>query len=562
MGLRSRETKYVLNGVEQSSRYAALGLWQLLPEDQRPNEIWFLLTPQADRECWESIVTEAVSLGVPVEKVRIDSGAADDTRAFLESTANQIPRGCALTLDVTQGLRHHAFLFYALALYLSGFRGIRIRGAWYCRIETEQPDDPKPVIDLKPALSLAYWFHALAVFRETGSLNPISQLMQEGQARALVEQLSFFFLNGMPLEAGDSATQLVDAAERTQLTADLPLAHDLQRLILDEVRPLAGPAFVANPKGSQLSKKDIPLTAKEVDRQAVFIERYLRSGQFNLAFGLFREWIVNYVGMNSGSDRWLDRTVRESIERNLGGLGEVFRSKDPGDPQKKRYKHQAVREGLSEGQRNWAARWSRVCDLRNALQHHGMKRAVFDRARGDICKAEEDFRNRAAWGGLDGFGGGYGRLLICPLGLTPGVLYSAVSHARPDRVLVICSDQSEAVISQAITNSGQYPESETLFLTDPHSGIEEFNALMNYAARWLYEADEVHANLTGGTTLMGVLVGQLMKRASREYQRPLREFVLIDKRPPEQQRTDPWQLGDIHYLDDPPPNDRPGAPSD
>jgi len=80
--------------------------------------------------------------------------------------------------------------------------------------------------------------------------------------------------------------------------------------------------------------------------------------------------------------------------------------------------------------------------------------------------------------------------------------------------------------------------------------VGEFDGLIDDASRWLFEADEIHANLTGGPTLMGVLVGELVKRASREYQRPVRECLLIDPRPPEQQRTDPWQLGDIHYLDD------------
>ncbi|MEX1027449.1 MAG: hypothetical protein WD049_05510 [Candidatus Paceibacterota bacterium] len=86
-------------------------------------------------------------------------------------------------------------------------------------------------------------------------------------------------------------------------------------------------------------------------------------------------------------------------------------------------------------------------------------------------------------------------------------------------------------------------------MTNDYTGIEEFASLVHSASLWLFEADEIHANLTGGTTLMGVLVGELVKRAAREYQRRVREFVLNDQRPPEEQRTAPWQLGAIHYLD-------------
>jgi len=533
-------------------------LWQLLPEDGRPNEVWLLLTAEAERECGELIESDAAALGLQVKKILIDSATSDDTNVFLEGAAREIPSGCLLTLDVTQGLRHHAFLFYALAIYLGEFRGIRIHGAWYCRIETAEQDTPKPVIDLMPVLTLAKWFHALAVFRETGSLNAISKLMDNGELRSLVERLSFFFLNGMPLEAGDAATRLIGAAETTPLTAGVPLAHELQSWLLAEVTPLAGPTLSGDSqKARQSWKRAILLTEQELERQAVFIHRYFHSGQLNLAFGLLREWIINHVAAESNTERWLERSAREILEHSLGGLGEVYKSKDPGDPVKKRYRHQRVRDRLSEVQRKWAKRWNTVCDLRNKLQHHGMKVEALDPDRQDIRDAEAEFDDRANWGPLGTFGGGAGRLLICPIGLTPGVLFSAVSRVRPDRVIVICSDQSVAAISEALTHSSHQVEIHRLTMVDPYCGIAEFGSLIDCASLWLFESDEIHVNLTGGTTLMGVLAGELVKRASREYQRPTREFVLIDKRPPAQQQDDPWQLGDIHYLDGHPPVGRP-----
>ncbi|MDA1230647.1 MAG: hypothetical protein O2856_07730 [Planctomycetota bacterium] len=547
MGVRPSEATYTLAGVERTSRFSALALWELIPEANRPTEIWFLLTPQAEAGCWEAIQQDAATLGIAVEPVRISADSADDTREFLEATARSIPQGVQLTLDVTQGLRHHAFLFYALALYLTEFRGVSIRGAWYCRMETEEREAPKPVIDLKPVLDLARWFHALAVFRETGSLREVGQLMDPGETRSLVDDLSFFFLNGMPLEAGNAASRLIQAADGRQLPADLPLASELQELILAEIRPLAGPTFVANPKSGETAKKAVPLDDEELQRQAEFIVRYFRTGQHNLGFGLLREWIVNrLVDQNSASTAWLERVTREQVERALGGLGIVIRNKAV---------HQPVRDLLTDQQQEWAKRWNSVCDIRNALQHHGMKPAVFEPHRGDIAKAVKDFDGREGWSEPGQFGGGHGRLLICPIGLTPGVLYSAISHVQPDRVIVICSQSSSSAIDDAVARSGRPVEVMRLTMSDPYCGIDEFKSLVMKAAVWLYEADDVRANLTGGTTLMGVLAGELVKRASREYQRPLREFVLIDKRPPELQRTDPWQRGDIHFLDGQPPSE-------
>jgi hypothetical protein len=548
MGVQARATTYALNGQTQSSRFSALGLWALLPEDRRPNEIWFLLTSQAHEACWEAIQADARQLGISVTPVPIAGDAADDTREFLEVTARRIPRGVSLTLDVTQGLRHHAFLFYALALYLSEFCEIEIQGAWYCRVETARPDDPKPVIDLKPVLDLSRWFHALAVFRETGSLREVGKLLGSPETRSLMNDLSFFFLNGMPLEAGNAATSLIQAAENRLLPDNLPLADELQEIILNEIRPLAGPAFAANPKPGETAKKTLLLDDEELQRQAEFIERYFRTDQHNLGFGLLREWLINWM-LSQPTERggWLERQTREQTERALGGLGIVLRNKRD---------HQPVRDLLTDEQRDWANRWNSVCDIRNALQHHGMKPAVFEPHRSDLAKAVKDFGKRAEWPAPTDFGGGHGRLLICPVGLTPGVLYSAMSHVQPARVIVICSTASSAAIDDAVVQTGRPVEVMRLTMHDPYCGVDEFKSLVMQAVVWLFEADDVRANLTGGTTLMGVLAGELVKRASREYQRPLREFVLIDKRPPEQQRTDPWQLGDIHYLDGHPP-DRP-----
>jgi len=185
-----------------------------------------------------------------------------------------------------------------------------------------------------------------------------------------------------------------------------------------------------------------------------------------------------------------------------------------------------------------------------------MKTAVFEPNRSDIEKAIDDWKTWPDWSSPPGFGGGNGRLLICPIGLTAGVLYSALKNTTPDRVIVICSEQSQSSIDEAIAQAGSQAETTTLLLRNTFTGIDEFAGLIAEASLWLFEADEIHASLTGGPTLMGVLVSELAKRAGREYQRRVREFVLIDKRPPDEQRNDPWQLGQIHYLDGQPQDNK------
>lgn len=556
---KPRVTRYQIGDSQCESHFSALALWKLLPNGQRPDQVRFLLTPEAEQAARNQIETEARNAGVPVEFIELPGNETpDDSRVLLERVAKTIPKGCRLTLDVTQGLRHHAFLFYALALYLSEFRDVHISGAWYCRWEISRDENiPRPFINLKPVLDLAHWFHALAVFRETGSLREIVHRVPDGDLRNLVSRLSLFFVNGMPLEAGDAASRVVKCADENQLVSDVPLAHELNDVLIKEIQPFAGSEFDANPACHERQKKRIALTDEELARQARFIDRYFETGQLNLAFGMLREWIVNKLARDGGKDSWLERPARQAIEHWLGGLGEVIKAKDPTDPKKKRYLHQSIRESLTDDQKTWGKRWNRVADIRNALQHHGMKAAVFEPQRSDIQSARIDWAKRAEWTGISQFGGGGGKLLICPIGLTPGVLYSALTQTKPDRAIVVCSRESKLDIDEAVSRAKS--DADTLPLerggvlplemNDIHRGVAEFPSLLDQASRWLFEADEIDACLTGGTTMMGVLVTRLTSRAAREYQRPVKQFVLIDPRTPEEQRSDPWQQGDIHFLD-------------
>ncbi len=144
-------------------------------------------------------------------------------------------------------------------------------------------------------------------------------------------------------------------------------------------------------------------------------------------------------------------------------------------------------------------------------------------------------------------------MLITALGTTPGVLYSALCNAGDvSRSLVICSEQSQPSVSEAAKQAGFNGESKTLVIADPHGGYteDEQKRFRDEASRWLLDSDEILVNLTGGTTLMGMAVQHLMDRG-HDLNRPCFRFVLIDRRPPEQQRVDPYVKGEARWLDQP-----------
>jgi hypothetical protein len=85
-------------------------------------------------------------------------------------------------------------------------------------------------------------------------------------------------------------------------------------------------------------------------------------------------------------------------------------------------------------------------------------------------------------------------------------------------------------------------------LEDPFGGRPEIERVVKAARPRILGADEVLVNVTGGTTLMG-LVAEALAGTARQLARPVRRFGLIDRRPPADQDADPFRAGEPFWLD-------------
>ena len=114
--------------------------------------------------------------------------------------------------------------------------------------------------------------------------------------------------------------------------------------------------------------------------------------------------------------------------------------------------------------------------------------------------------------------------------------------------MVVCSSASINSIDDTARHATFAGCIEPIKLVDPHGGFDKITEALDQARHHLLKADEVVANMTGGTTLMGIIVQQLVEEA-QQLDRPVRRFILIDRRPPEQQDRDPFVQSDCHWLD-------------
>ena len=576
LGLRAIGTEYEWNGKKATAGLTPLALVQLLDKKQLPNHVVALVTQGAKRETWQRFragICQTLKFSPEIVEIP-DGNNRDEIRQILESVAKRIPEGADLTLDVTQGFRHFPFIFYALVLYLKSLRGVTIRGAYYGMIEGPPRDAPKPIIDLQPLLELPEWFHAVQMFRDQGTTKPMAQLLQpladmlnaetselfkrgdteagkklSGQAKQIknsvdwLKAYAFAYESALPLELGKASKGLIDSIEKSTTVDSVGLPPLFAELNASIATAAEKSAFGKRPRNAGDWKRTVVLNADELERQARMIDIYLDRDQLSLGVGLMREWVVSWAIWKSGNkadiEKWLNhREVRLQYERRLGAIGAFARTP-------------AFSTTITPEQKAFGAFWDQLGEaLRNRLHHHAMRVEALEQ-RPDFLEGVRGFWNGLRQGRteLPSLGGSHGKLLISPQGTRPGVLFSALKVTHPvDTCMVICSSASVSSITDAASHAAFAGKTESIKLIDPHGGFKEITKAVDQVRPYLLEADEVVANMTGGTTLMGIIVQQLVEEAQK-LDRPVRRFVLIDRRPPAQQDQDPFVQSDCHWLD-------------
>lgn len=566
LGTNPTAATYGLNGRQRSSTVAPAALYYLLPEEQRPGRIIVLCTEQAKQVSLPALREALASEPCQIDDFRVsEENTPDAVHQFLATLAESVPPNVDLTVDVTQGFRHQAFLTYTGVLYLTALQGVRLRNAFYGMLAQRTPrrrptpeDDsaqagqveapePSPFLDIQPLVDLPQWFHALRILRDTGSAHAIAELVKGSDptadhVRDALRTLAEAHASGLPIELGYLAGQFLD-----QHVEDLRALLHAQRLPLADrlVQDLATALEVL-----RLAQRDLPeadwksrvsLTQDELVRQARIIDSFLDRRDYATAFGLMREWLVLW-------DMW--RT-------NRAGVWLRYKHRRPNEDRLHVLKSLAHNEGALGPEETVVGRlWEDLAELRNAYQHQAIDREV--RLTVDPAHARRIDAVTQAWPVLRGVPEitldvpvPAGRALISPIGMRPGVLYSALHAAGPDlaRVLVICSTATQAAIDATIDAAGYRGEVVRLALSDPFAGVEELDALVGLANRYLANAGTVLVNITGGTTLMGVLAERIAGRARRDRSRMVRRFALIDRRSTAEQESDPYRPGQVCWLD-------------
>jgi hypothetical protein len=535
------EVTYRLGDRTWSTQFAPAALARLLP--LAGHRALVLVTREARQRWYDPLAEELREAGLTVEPVDVPLGRSENEILEIFSTlAERVPAGSDLSLDVTFALRHLPFVYLASLGYLQGLRGVRVSGAFYGAYDLRNAEREReaPIIDITPLLQLLDWAYAVRAFATSGSVEAVASQMSAlvgslfragerpialSHAKDAARRLALPLAEGLLLEAGREAAALCTAAGDLAQSAGSPAARLALQALADSVahwqRPLSP------------DKASIPLDAEELGRQLRLARWYLERGRMSVALGVLREWLVSAMILASGDTaRWLDYgSRRKPMEAALNALGE-----------------RTKRGVAAPREAEIASLWRSVADLRNKLAHVGMNEQWVSPS----LRQVQALLDRCEGAGADFFclpGAPSATMLITPLGLSPGVLYSATVRVQPDQLIVLTSAAARPRIAEALARAQCAVEPLVIELREPHVGFREVaDMLSEDLLRAFVAVSRIVVNLTGGTTVMQYAAERLAA-AAQQLGVLVQRVALVDRRPPAAQTDDPWRLGELVELD-------------
>lgn len=136
-------------------------------------------------------------------------------------------------------------------------------------------------------------------------------------------------------------------------------------------------------------------------------------------------------------------------------------------------------------------------------------------------------------------------ILITPLGLSKGLLYSAIVHNQPQAIWLLTSKESAKQVNDVCQQANFHGNVHVVVMEDPYT---DFNCWQTYMEQFVHTIETDNrvrfvVNLTGGTTAMQYVVQQIAAKL-KEKGEHVQYVAQVDRRPVNEQQANPYVLGE------------------
>ncbi len=468
------------------------------------------LTPEAEKhENWQKLKSFLETEKLNDYKV-IKYSLEERTTDLIAETLDHIETGDHIILDITHAFRYIPAVTMVILMYLKEAKKVTIDHILYGLYTKDAPESP--VKDLTELVELTEWLFAARLFRQYGISKELAQLVKE--------RVADIYKNGTqpqkPKLLSGFSHQLQELSDSLQLGLMLDIRDNLHKFLnnyqgsinfireiedfIPELAPLLTDMFKTYAALNVPDDKEFELSEEELEAERELLKFYLNTGNLGAALRLAKEYLINLV------------------------LHHKLDSTDPLEFEERRKAADLLSPCESRP-------YSALQDARNFIAHFGFKKGGIP----GFTRIREDLEKLAT---------SRGHVLLTPLGLSKGMLYTLLKILEPDYTIVITSEQAALTIDE-IAKKARYEKRriKTFIVKDPYTGFNEIENLKRRVLNELRDFCVVTVNYTGGTSFLQYVV-QTIADSTYPYQKITKIFT-IDRRPPEEQNENPYVLGEV-----------------
>ncbi len=463
-----------------------------------------------------------------------------------------VEKGEKVVIDLTVDMLPLPFLVFLGIGYLRAVRQVEIEGVYYAARDRARRRSEAPslvtAINLSSAVDLIDWllgYHSFAAYGQaedlTTKLRQINdRLWRTGRAQPremkpfarLVERMSRSLLT----------TRWQEVMQRSEYLAQRwGSGGDSEHALRQEVETYAPPlAHAIDEMMSILSQFRSAGEEDQVDRQLFFIDWYVEHNYIIQSLTLMREMVISKLLVIKQEDL-LDAATRRRQAQRLNHAARL------------------AREGMMDNP--VVEFWDGLAALRNDVAHAGMRKnpvsanTLIEGTKRRSRRLRGLMNEEGAWKELhrfiaeNTFSSGQGVVLLSPLGTRPGTLYSAIMNVKPDRLYVVTSPEAVDALEEVIREAGFQGKCRSFVVEDPFLDYERWEEIKGQLLAM--EADtgtgEMFVNFTGGTTALEFIVAKVGREVAASGI-PTTEAAVVDRRPVELQRENPFVPAEMHTL--------------
>ena len=142
------------------------------------------------------------------------------------------------------------------------------------------------------------------------------------------------------------------------------------------------------------------------------------------------------------------------------------------------------------------------------------------------------------------------KVLLSPLGMSPGLLFSALKNVEPDYLVIVSSSDAIANLPEVFAVAKYSREYIVCLVNDPFTFNTDIEQLFGdvFNVHNLFNDVEWFVNITGGTTALQYYVQRLERRV-RELGIATTTIAMVDRRERADQAAAPYVKSDLIVVE-------------